>query len=52
MSGQAEHIEMKPDVMGNHVNVTGIAVMEVVVDNDGVSNAYRLSLATPWQSRT
>lgn len=26
---------MEADVMGNHVNVNGIAVMEVTVDNDG-----------------
>ena len=35
MSRQVEHIEMEADVMGNHVNVNGIAVMEVTVDNDG-----------------
>jgi hypothetical protein len=35
MSSQAEHIEMKPDVLGDHVNVSGIAVMEVVVEKDG-----------------
>lgn len=35
VSRQVEHIEMEPDVMGNHVNVSGIAVVEVVVDNDG-----------------
>jgi len=35
MSRQVEHIEMGADVMGNHVNVKGIALMEVTVDNDG-----------------
>jgi outer membrane biosynthesis protein TonB len=35
MSRQAEHIEMEADVMGNHVNVSGIAVVEVSIDKDG-----------------
>jgi len=35
MSGQVEHIEMGADVMGNHVNVKGIALMEVTIDKDG-----------------
>ena len=35
MSGQVEHIEMGADVMGNHVNVKRIALMEVTIDNDG-----------------
>ena len=35
MSRQVEHVEMGADVMGNHVNVKGTALMEVSVDNDG-----------------
>jgi hypothetical protein len=35
MSKRVQHIEMEPDVMGNHVNVNGIAVMEVAVEQDG-----------------
>ena len=35
MIGQIEHIEMGADVMGNHVNVKGVALFEVTVGNDG-----------------
>jgi biopolymer transport protein ExbD len=35
MRSQAEHIEMEPDVMGNHVNINGIALMEVEVEKNG-----------------
>ena len=35
MSRQVEHIEMGADAMGNYVNVKGIALMEVSVDDDG-----------------
>jgi len=35
MSSQAEHIEMEPDVMGNHVNISGVAIMEVAVERNG-----------------
>ena len=35
MSTQVEHIEMGADLMGSHVNVKGIALMEVAVDKDG-----------------
>jgi len=35
MSGQVEHIEMEADLLGNHVNVRGIALMETTVDMDG-----------------
>ena len=35
MGRQVEHIEMAADVTGNHVNINGIALMEVTVDRDG-----------------
>lgn len=35
MGQHVEHIEMEPDVMGNHVNVSGIAVIEVAVAGNG-----------------
>jgi hypothetical protein len=35
ISKQVEHIEMGADVMGNHVNVKGVALMEVSIDKDG-----------------
>lgn len=51
MSAQAKHIEMQPDRMGNHVNVSGVAVFELIVDKDGrVLNAKAISahpLAVP-----
>ena len=51
MSAQVKHIEMQPDRMGNHVNVSGVAVFELMVDKNGrVLNAKAISghpLAVP-----
>lgn len=35
MIAQVKHIEMQPDRMGNHVNVKGVAVFELVVGKNG-----------------
>ena len=35
MRKQVEHIEMGEDLIGDHVNIKGIALMEVTVDDDG-----------------
>lgn len=35
MSARVEHIEMQPDRMGNHVNVSGVAVFELMVGKNG-----------------
>jgi hypothetical protein len=44
MSHQVKHIEMEPDRMGNHVNVSGIAVFELTVGKDGrIVNAKAIS---------
>jgi hypothetical protein len=44
MSNQAKHIEMQNDRMGNHVNVNGVAVLELTVGKDGrVVNARAIS---------
>ncbi len=44
MSEHATHIEMLPDRMGNHVNVRGVAVFELMVGKDGhVLNAKAIS---------
>jgi hypothetical protein len=44
MSAQAKHIEMQPDRVGNHVNVKGIVIMELIVGKNGrVLNAKAIS---------
>ncbi len=44
MSAQVKHIEMQPDRMGNHVNVRGVAVFELMVSENGrVLNARAIS---------
>ena len=44
MSTQVKHIEMPPDRMGNHVNVRGVAVLELMVGKNGrVLNAKAIS---------
>lgn len=35
MGARAEQIEMQPDRMGNHVNVSGVAVFELIVGKIG-----------------
>lgn len=35
MQKQIEHVEMAPDRMGNHVNLKGVAVLEVRFGRDG-----------------
>jgi hypothetical protein len=44
MSAQVTHIEMQPDRMGNHVNVRGVAVFELMVGKNGhILNAKAIS---------
>jgi hypothetical protein len=44
MIHQVKHIEMEPDRMGNHVNVSGIAVFNLIVGEDGrILNAQAIS---------
>jgi hypothetical protein len=44
MSAQVTHIEMQPDRMGNHVNVSGVVVFDVTVAENGrVLNARAIS---------
>jgi hypothetical protein len=44
MSRQVKHIEMEPDRMGNHVNVSGVVVFELTVGKDGrILNARTIS---------
>lgn len=43
MSGQVTHIEILPDRMGNHVNVRGVAVFELMVKDGRVLNAKAIS---------
>jgi hypothetical protein len=44
MNAQVKHIEMQPDRMGNHVNVRGVAVLELMVGKNGrVLNAKAIS---------
>ena len=41
---RVKHIEMAPDRMGNHVNISGITVIEVIVGTDGhATNARAIS---------
>lgn len=51
ISAQVKHIEMQPDRMGNHINVIGVAVFELMVGKNGrVLNAKVISghpLAVP-----
>lgn len=48
MSAQVKHIEMQPDRMGNHVNVSGVTVFEVLVGKNGrVLNAKVISGQPP-----
>jgi len=44
MSHQVTHVEMEPDRMGNHLNLNGVAVFELIVGEDGhVVNARAIS---------
>ena len=44
MSDQVKHIEMQSDKMGDHVNVKGVALFEVMVGKDGrIVNARAIS---------
>jgi hypothetical protein len=35
MSKRVKHIEMENDLMGNHVNIDGIAAFQIVIGEDG-----------------
>jgi len=44
LSARVKHIEMAADRMGNHVNISGVAVFEVTVGKDGhVRNVRAIS---------
>lgn len=44
MSARVKHIEMQADRMGNHVNVSGLAVFELMIGKNGrVLNAKAIS---------
>lgn len=44
MSHRVKHIEMQDDRMGNHVNVSGVAVFELMVGKNGhIVNAKAIS---------
>lgn len=61
MRKQVEHVEMDPDLMGNHVNVRGVAVMRVTLATDGrllcvrvvsghpIAVAHLMSAAPRWR---
>jgi hypothetical protein len=44
MAGSATHIEMEPDLMGNHSNASGVVVFQLIVGKNGkVKNAQAIS---------